>query len=266
MMITQRFGQISLKLRIFPSINAKMFTWEKLFHMKQTRYRPNMMKRIVEIDELGERMKSAQERLSHEREKILGQNNLSGDFSREEYTFAYMRAEQFGLKAIKKSLDEVAWLPLKLDPDTEMMSSNHTAMTLWLKNESKAQPTAENFGNDFIHAIARAAVVYGWDDIRVAQLSARIAHLFKDLSCLVGIAYYSAWITEGRIERIKLSNPDDLHKTVLELAAFMRATAPKVITPAKEQDDPGKKSKNKEKPTFLHVVKDEEEETDKEDV
>lgn len=214
------------------------------------------MKHIVEIEELGDFMQRAQSGLSRERMDIVGQNSLSGKVDREEYTFAYLRAEQFGLKVIKRSLKEVEWLPLKLDPDTEMLASNRKAMKIWLKGEGPNQPTAENFGNDFMHALARSALAHGWDDIRVAQLAARIARLFLDLSCLVGIAYYSAWIAESRIDHVKLSNPADLHQTAVELAEFLRTSGPKVITPAKEQDKPS--SKKHGNPPFLHVVKSEE--------
>lgn len=216
------------------------------------------VKRLLGLEELSEHMKLAQARLSQERVEIVDQNKLPDDFDKEEYSFAYVRAEQLGLKSIKKSLDEVSWLPIKLDPDAEIIEDNRNAMKSWIKSEKIVQPTSENFGNDFMHALARAAIVYGWDDIRTAQLSARIAHLFKDLSCLVAIAYYSAWVAESGLDSVKLSNPEDLHRTALELAALVRAVAPKVIIPAKEQDKPT--SKNRTKPPFLRVVKDDEEE------
>lgn len=212
------------------------------------------VKRLLGLEELGDCMKIAQNRLSFERMQITKQNKLPNDFDKEGYSFEYVHAEQFGLKAIKKSLDEVSWLPIRLDPDAEIIANNRTAMKCWLKKEDCQQPTADDFGNDFIHALARAAIVYGWDDIRTAQLAARIAHLFKDLSCLVAIAYYSAWIAENGIEQVKLSDPDDLVKTARELAALIRSFAPKLIVPAKEQDSPPPKTR--EKPSFLHVVQD----------
>jgi hypothetical protein len=88
--------------------------------------------RSISLDDLGGHLTLAKERLSLEKHNILQLDNLSNDFNREEYAFAYMRAERLGMQAINRRLAEIAWLPMQLDPKSELMSESRVSMKRWL--------------------------------------------------------------------------------------------------------------------------------------
>ncbi|MDD3289052.1 MAG: hypothetical protein PHX43_08680 [Alphaproteobacteria bacterium] len=203
-------------------------------------------------------MKRAQDRLSLEKAEVVSLHPLEAISDKEEYASIYVRAEQLGLKIIKKSLNEVNWLPLRLDPDSEMMTSNRESMKQWVaRDDLTAAPSAEIFGNDFMHVLTRASIHFGWDDIRIAQLAHRIALLFRDLSCLVGIVYYSAWLAEQRVDHVLLTDPTNLFETAKEFAEITAPKKEKKTTPTIEQDKSGMpKEKGGAKRPTLRVIKD----------
>jgi len=112
---------------------------------------------------------------------------------------------------------------MQLDPQSELVAENRTALKRWLTATIGAYPAATEFGNDFIHALTRTALHYGWDDPVIGKLSSRIANLFRDLSCLIGMIYYSTWLAEHQVEGIALSNPADLNRSVVEIAAIVQS-------------------------------------------
>lgn len=179
--------------------------------------------RSITIDELGEVLSLAKEQLSHEKQGILERDHLQDGYNREEYAFAYLRAERLGLQAIKSRLAEIAWLPMQLDPQSEMTSENRSGMKRWVAAGSGKNPTAEEFGNDFIHALTRAAVRHGWDNAHTKKQLIRMANLFRDLSCLIGMIYFTTWLAEHDVEGIALSDPDDLYRSVIEMAAIVQS-------------------------------------------
>jgi|GEM_PF-1132751 len=182
--------------------------------------------RSISLEHLGEHLSVAKERLSTEKKDILKRDPLPADFNREEYVFAYLRAERMGMQAINARLAEIAWLPMQLDPQSELISENRTAMTRWLASavaESGKAPDAEDFGNDFIHALTRAALSHGADSVITKRTAVQIANLFRDLSCLIGMIYYTTWLAERDIEGIALSNPTDLHRSVTEIAGIVQS-------------------------------------------
>jgi hypothetical protein len=71
--------------------------------------------------------------------------------------------------------------------------------------------------------LERSAIRHGWEDPATARVASRIANLFRDLSCLIGLIYYSSWLVEHEVEGIALSNPDDLNRSVVEIAAIVQS-------------------------------------------
>ncbi len=88
-----------------------------------------MGSRSINLDELRTHLNDAKERISLEKQEILKLHPLDDSFSREEYAFAYIRAERFGMRAINRKLAEIAWLPMQLDPKAEIMAEGHASMS-----------------------------------------------------------------------------------------------------------------------------------------
>ncbi len=177
--------------------------------------------RSISLEDLGEVLTTAKERLSTEKKEIMKRDPLPSGYNREEYMFAYLRAERVGMNAINARLAEIAWLPMQLDPDTELVADNRDPMKRWLTATGNASPVAEDFGNDFIHALARSTLCHGAEHTNTRKLTLRIANLFRDLSCLIGMIYYTTWLAERDVEGIALSDPEDLHRSVIEIAAIV---------------------------------------------
>lgn len=195
------------------------------------------MSKTVNLDELREHLSHAKERLSQEKSGILGLYPLKDDFNREKYAFAYMRAERLGMRAINRRLAEIEWLPMQLDAKTEVLSENRSSMKRWLASALVSKPDSDEFGNDFMHALARCGFQLGWDHPEFIILASRIANLFRDLSCLIGIIYYCSWLAENQVPELKLSNPDDLGKTAEEIAVLMQSPEIYRYMRAPEQND-----------------------------
>lgn len=179
--------------------------------------------RNINLEDLGEHLTVAKERLSHEKKDILKRDRLPHGFNREEYAFAYLRAERIGMQAINLRLAEIAWLPMQLDPRSELVAENRNAMKRWLTAEGGADPGADEFGNDFIHALTRSALCHGWENQATKRIVTRISVLFRDLSCLIGMIYFTTWLAEHEIEGIALTDPEDLHRSVVEVAAIVQS-------------------------------------------
>jgi len=195
------------------------------------------MGRNINLDELRAHLGYAKDKLSREKIEILGLNPLTDDFNREEYAFAYVRAERLGMRAINRRLSEIDWLPMQLDAKSEIVPENRSSMKRWLTAALASKPDADEFGNDFMHALARCGLAFGWDHAEFIKLASRIANLFRDLSCLIGIVYYCTWLAENRVEDIKLSNPEDLGKTAEEIATLMQSPEIFRYMRAPEQND-----------------------------
>lgn len=179
--------------------------------------------RSISLEQLGEHLSVAKEQLSHEKREILEANPLPSNFNHEEYAFAYLRAERMGMQAINARLTEIAWLPMQLDPQSELIADNRQAMTQWVKASLAKQPGATEFGNDFIHALTRSGFCHGWDSPSTKKLMLRIANLFRDLSCLIGMIYFTSWLAERDVEGVALSAPDNLYRSVVETAAIVQS-------------------------------------------
>jgi hypothetical protein len=195
-----------------------------------------MGSRSINLDELRVHLNDARDRISLEKQEILKLYPLSDGFNREEYAFAYIRAERAGMRAINRKLSEIAWLPMQLDPKAEIMAEGHASMKRWLTSAVVGKPDSEEFGNDFIHALARCGMKHGWEHPEIVRLSSRVASLFRDLSCLIGLIYYCTWLTENSVEDVQLSNPDDLTRSAEEIAALIQSPELYRYLRAKEQD------------------------------
>ncbi len=184
------------------------------------------MARLLTLGDLHKHFEETRDKLSRDREAILSISPLPADFNRDEYSFTYLRAERVGMEVITHALDEISWLPMQLDPKSEILSENRTAMKRWLGSPlSGNQPDGTIFGNDFIHALTRMALTQGWDSGNFQALALRIGDLFHDLSCLIGLIYYGVWMSENGIEGLPVSNPEDLERTAQEIATLTRSPA-----------------------------------------
>lgn len=220
------------------------------------------MSRSINLDQLREHLSHAKDQLSREKLEILNLHPLKDNFNREEYAFAYVRAERLGMRAINRRLSEIDWLPMQLDTRAEIAGESRSSMKRWLTAALAGKPDSDEFGNDFMHALARCGLALGWDHAEFIKLAARIANLFRDLSCLIGIVYYCTWLAENRVEDIRLSNPDDLGKTAEEIANLMQSPEIFRYMRAPEQNDEraGKaksKAKNEKKRPALQVIENE---------
>ena len=218
--------------------------------------------RSISLEHLGEHLSLAKERLSVEKKEILKNNPLPEGFNREEYVFAYLRAEREGMQAIHARLSEIAWLPMQLDPHSELVTEHRNPMKRWLGSNGGGDPSASDFGNDFIHALTRAAVCHGASDNVSKKLMQRIAGLFRDLSCLIGMIYYATWLAERNVEGIALSDPDDLHRSVVEIAAIVQSPdLQRALRLRAETLRKAKAKKTLEKPAksrpLLHIIRNE---------
>ncbi len=203
------------------------------------------MMRPVHIDELRAHLTLAQERLTLEKAEILKLHPLNLPYNREAYAFAYVRAERMGMEAINLRLAALAWLPMQLDTRSEMMESNRASMKRWLKSAAQSKPEAAFFGNDFMHSLTRCALRFGWNTPEVTKLTSRISNLFRDLSCLIGVAYYCNWLTEHKVESVHLSEPDNIGQTAVEFAALVQSPDFLQQLRAPEQNNGHKKSSKK---------------------
>jgi hypothetical protein len=195
------------------------------------------MTKSVHIDTLRTHLDHAKERLSSEKAEILKLYPLETPFSREEYAFVYVRAERLGMRAINRRLAEIAWLPMQLDPRSEIMSESRSSMKRWVTAALAGAPGSEEFGNDFMHALARCGLSSGWDSPDFIKLAGRVANLFRDLSCLIGLIYYCTWLSENSIEALELSDPTDLNRTAEEIAILLQSPEIYRYLRAQEQND-----------------------------
>jgi len=110
-------------------------------------------------------------------------------------------------------------------------------MKRWLTSAFTRKPDSDEFGNDFMHSLARCGLALGWEHPGFIKLSARIANLFRDLSCLIGTIYYCTWLAENNVESIRLSSPEDINKTAEEISVMMQSPEVYKFMRATEQDD-----------------------------
>ena len=181
------------------------------------------MAKILTLGDLQKHFEQAREKLSRDRGEILASAPLPDNFNRDEYGFCYMRAERLGMEVITHALSEISWLPMQLDPKSEIMSEGRTAMKRWLGSSLNGQPNSDIFGNDFIHALTRTAMIQGWDSGDLRALALRIGELYHDLSCLLGLIYYGVWMSENGIDGLPVSDPLDLERTAQEIALLTRS-------------------------------------------
>jgi hypothetical protein len=218
------------------------------------------MSKRINLDELRQHLSHAKERLSREKSDILHLHPLADGFNRQEYVFAYVRAERLGMRAINRRLSEIEWLPMQLDAQTEVVSENRSSMKRWLNSALAGTPGSDEFGNDFMHSLARCGLQFGWDHPEFIKLASRVANLFRDLSCLIGIVYYCTWLAENRVEDIKLTNPEDLGRTAEEISILIQSPEIYRYLRAPEQNDESglksKRGKEKKRPSLRVIEND----------
>jgi hypothetical protein len=203
------------------------------------------MGRVMNLDDLQSHLETAKEKLACERTELLALCPLTDACNREEYAFAYVRAERLGMQAISRRLADVSWLPMQLDPKSEIVSEKRTSLKRWITSSLATLPNGEEFGNDFIHALTRCGMAHGWDTPVFFKSAVRIANLFRDLSCLIGLVYYGSWLSENQIESIRISDTSNLCRMAEEVTGIIQSPEMHRLLRAREQDDkrPGKSQK-----------------------
>lgn len=181
------------------------------------------MAKAIHINILRHHLERAKDRLAVEKADILDLYSSPHEFNREEYIFNYVRSERIGLRAINTRLSEVSWLPMQLDPHSEILGEGRNPMRKWLTKTAITLPSSNDFGNDFIHTLARCAANYSMDDETYINLTMRVANLFRDLSCLIGLIYYCTWLGEHGIENLPITNPNNLRLTAEQIAAMLQS-------------------------------------------
>jgi hypothetical protein len=210
---------------------------------------------LLTLDELQKHFDLAREKLSLERREILAAAPLPEEFSRDAYSFSYMHAERIGLNVIADSLEEISWLPMQLDPQSEILLENKRAMKNWLGSSPRGQPDSANFGNDFIHALTRVALTNGWQSAEFRVTALRIGQLFHDLSCLIGLIYYGVWMAENGITGVRVSDPYNLGRTAKEISDITRSPEVARLLFLNDQATSGEKAPKKKSGPSLRVIK-----------
>ncbi|MDD3028757.1 MAG: hypothetical protein PHS57_00535 [Alphaproteobacteria bacterium] len=212
------------------------------------------MSRILTLDDLQKKFDASRQDLSRRKDAILALAPLPDDFSRDVYSFSYLRAERALSNLIAERLNDVSWLPIQLDPDSELILENKSALKRWLNSPQNGPPNSLSFGNDFIHAATRVAMTSGWDSSEFQETALRIGTIFHDLSCLIGLIYYGAWMAENGILGVPVSGNPDLETLTQEIASA--AYSPEVATFITRRHELEKRSSNKKilTPSFVHIV------------
>lgn len=179
------------------------------------------------LAELKGRLAAARERLAHERLTIFEQFPLAtatfDKTSREAYGFAYLRAERLGMKAIKRRMDEVSWLPARVDASSELSADTREKLARWVRQGTAAVPDMHSFGNEFFHTLTRCLIVADPDSAAFRNLADRIALLFRDLAYLVAAIHCCNLFKELGVDRLHLTAPQDLGKIALDLIATLES-------------------------------------------
>lgn len=175
------------------------------------------------LDALRARLMSAKERLALERLNILQLTPNRKYDNRAAYGFVYLQAERICVNSIKQRMQEVAWLPTKINTSTEINSETRHRMTRWIKLGDNISPGEEIFGNAFVHAITRSAMQSGITSNNTSKLTDRIAGLFRDLTCLVAAIHCTNICNDLNIDEIELTAPHDLTRIALDLTLTTEA-------------------------------------------
>ncbi len=219
------------------------------------------MRAFYHMDELRSHLATAKERLALERRNILQICPIRKSDNRAAYGFAYLQAERACLSAIKKRMDEIAWLPARLDTSTEINAETRGRMTRWIKNGEQIAPGEEIFGNAFVHALTRCAMLTGTESSATQLQADRIANLFRDLTCLVASIHCSNICSELQLEEIELQAPGDLTRLALDLTLTVESILALAEDEADESDEsedaPDADNQNRQTPPdYLRLVSD----------
>ena len=174
------------------------------------------MSKTYQIAELRSRLIAAKERLTLERTTILQLYPLKNQPDRSAYGFAYKRAEHLCITAIKTRLEEIQWLPAKLDTSTDISANTRDRMARWIKQGENIIPGEEIFGNAFIHTLAHCAI-QNREERNSNRLADRIAILFRDLTSLVAAIHCCNICQEFELDEVELSAPHDISRIALDL-------------------------------------------------
>ncbi|MDE2028928.1 MAG: hypothetical protein KGI97_00015 [Alphaproteobacteria bacterium] len=209
---------------------------------------------LLTLDDLQKHFEETRDKLSRDRMDILSSAPLPDDFDRDKYGFSYFRAERIGMEVISHSLEEIAWLPMQLDPKSEIMLENRKGLKRWLGSPLHRQPDGQVFGNDFIHALTRTALAHGWNSAPFRALALRIGELFHDLSCLIGLIYYGVWMSENGIAGLPVSDPADLERTAQEIEMITRSPEVAVLLRERKKAENKQKARKKKAKLVLRVI------------
>lgn len=175
------------------------------------------------LDELRLRLMAAKERLALERLNIFQLCPHRKPIDRSAYGFIYIQAERACLTAIKDIMDALEWLPVRLDTSAEINADTRDRMTRWIRHGETIVPGEEIFGNAFVHAVTRCAMLEGMESAATQGLVLRIAGLFRDLTCLMAAVHCANLCNEMQVEQVELSAPHDLARIAMDLTLTTEA-------------------------------------------
>ncbi|MEJ0061909.1 MAG: hypothetical protein WDO70_01545 [Alphaproteobacteria bacterium] len=208
------------------------------------------------ITDLRARLMAAKDRLAVERLSIFALYPLEDEYNREEYAFAYIRAERLGIKTIQRRMAEISWLPAKLDTSTDLTADTRDRLAHWVKHGENIKPDAAVFGNEFLHCLARCMLHHGPDSAEFKGLADRIALLFRDLSYLIASIHCCSMFKELGLEHVRLTAPNDLGKIAFDLTITLETIAMMHGGEAGEvnQNTPQAAPAHHEPPPYLRLV------------
>lgn len=214
------------------------------------------------LDELRLRLMAAKERLALERLNIFQLCPHKKAIDRSAYGFVYMQAERSCLVAIKDIMDELDWLPVRLDTSAEINADTRERMTRWIRHGENIAPGEEVFGNAFVHAVTRCAMLDGMESAAARALVGRIAALFRDLTCLMAAVHCANLCNEMQVEQVELSAPHDLARIAMDMTLTTEALLMMIDEDSGEEDDgdyeevPVGNENHQRLPDYLRLVPD----------
>lgn len=214
------------------------------------------------LDELRLRLMAAKERLALERLNIFQLCPNRKPIDRSAYGFVYIQAERACLGAIKDIMDALEWLPVRLDASAEISADTRERMTRWIRHGENIVPGEEVFGNAFVHAVTRCAMLDGMESAAAHGLVLRIAALFRDLTCLMAAVHCANLCNELQLEQVELSAPHDLACIAMDMTLTTEALLMMIDEDGDEEDDddyeevPVGNENHQRLPDYLRLVPD----------
>jgi hypothetical protein len=176
------------------------------------------MEKYISLPMIYEQLGLAKASLALDRQQILHSWPLTNPMDLNVYGFAYLRAERVCIAAIQHSLSEIPWLPLDINAESQLSPDTRQQLARWIKAGQWSQPDEAMFGNSFVHALTRCALLCGADDAACVKLANHIGLLFRDLTFLVSSLHACEICAEFGLQGAELHNHENLSQTAFDLS------------------------------------------------